>query len=827
MSNSDILREFLLETHENLALLDADLVKLEKNPTEKSTLAQVFRTLHSIKGAAGFMGLVKLQAVAHSAESLLSRLRNGEIVLNRPIATALLSVVDAIREILSGIEKDSSEGDGDYTALIAEVDRLRESTGEFTPSPPVQPKPPPLPRPSGEVSPPAKPLGLQPAPAPPVVTAPPVASLSTVELPPASVPAPTPLSTPTPVISTPAPAPTPAVALGVSPTSAPMLPTPPATTAEFRAPELPPPPAAVSPPSPPAQASPPIQAPFSTTVADSNIRVDVSLLDKLMTLMGELVLARNQILQYSSLHADEGYLSAVQRLNLLTSELQASVMKTRMQPIGNLFGKFPRIVRDLALACGKKVSLELQGQETELDKSLIESIRDPLTHMVRNSIDHGIESPETRSQRGKPEEGRLQMLAYHEGGKVIIEISDDGGGIDVDRVRDKAISAGIVTAEAVGRMSRQDILRLIFLPGFSTADRVTQFSGRGVGMDVVRTNIEKIGGTIDLDSAPGKGTTIRTKIPLTLAIIPALIVVTGGQRFAIPQVSLLELVHLDSGRAERGVEWIHGVPVYRLRGNLLPLVFLEEQLKIQTQRATEEGLHILVLQADDRSFGLVVDAIRDTEEIVVKPLQKLLKGISVFAGAAIMGDGQVALVLDVMGLAHHSNVLSGARSRSLREENSTTDLVAGEVETILLFAPRDGGQMAIPLSKVARLEEIERGEIQQLGEQQVIQYRGAILPLVDVSKELARLEGSTRRFDERRESSEELAPIVVYMLGDERLGLIVDRILDIVAESGLTKNRASRPGVLYTAIVQEKVTEFIDVAALAGQFSLPALATTT
>lgn len=799
MSNSDILREFLLETHENLALLDADLVKLEKNPTEKSTLAQVFRTLHSIKGAAGFMGLVKLQAVAHSAESLLSRLRNGEIVLSRPIATALLSVVDAIREILAGIEKDSSEGDGDYTALIAEVDRLRESTGEFTPPPPVQMKPPPLPRPSGEASPPAKPLGLQPAPAPPAAAAPPVASLSTVELPPASVPAPASLPEPAPPIA----------------------------TAEFRASELPPPPAAVSPPSPAAPASPPVQAPFSTTVADSNIRVDVSLLDKLMTLMGELVLARNQILQYSSLQSDEGYLSAVQRLNLLTSELQASVMKTRMQPIGNLFGKFPRIVRDLALACGKKVSLELQGQETELDKSLIESIRDPLTHMVRNSIDHGIESPETRSQRGKPEEGRLQMLAYHEGGKVIIEISDDGGGIDVDRVREKAISAGIVTVESAARLSRQDILRLIFLPGFSTADRVTQFSGRGVGMDVVRTNIEKIGGTIDLDSAPGKGTTIRTKIPLTLAIIPALIVVTGGQRFAIPQVSLLELVHLDSERAERGVEWIHGVPVYRLRGNLLPLVFLEEQLKVPSQRAKEEGLHILVLQADDRSFGLVVDAIRDTEEIVVKPLQKLLKNIPVFAGAAIMGDGQVALVLDVLGLASHANVLSASQGQTLQQEDASAASAKTDVEPILLFSPRAGGQMAVPLSKVARLEEVPHSEIEQLGEQQVLRYRGAILPLVDVSRELARLEGGDKFADKRREWTDELAPIVVYSLGDERLGLIVDRILDIVAEADLNRSRASRPGVLYTAIVQEKVTEFIDVAAIAGHTSLPSLVSTT
>ena len=398
-------------------------------------------------------------------------------------------------------------------------------------------------------------------------------------------------------------------------------------------------------------------------MADSNIRVDVGLLDKLMTLVGELVLARNQILQFSDSHEDDGFLGAVQRLNLLTTELQASVMKTRMQPIGNVLNKFPRVIRDLALACGKKVRFEMEGQDTELDKTLIEAIRDPLTHMVRNAIDHGIEPPETRKSRGKADEGRLRMVAYHEGGKVIIEITDDGGGIDVTRIRDKALSAKLVSPEVVARMSRQKILRLIFLPGFSTAERVTRFSGRGVGMDVVRTNIEKIGGTVDIESQPGQGTTIRTKIPLTLAIIPALIIDSGGQGYAIPQVSLLELVRLDQGL--RTIERMHGVPVYRLRGALLPLVFLDEQLQLPAPGTSAADLNIIVLQADDGPFGLVVDAIRDTEEIVVKPLQKQLKGISVFAGAAIMGDGRVALVLDVLGLAQRANVISGAKSRAL------------------------------------------------------------------------------------------------------------------------------------------------------------------
>ena len=566
------------------------------------------------------------------------------------------------------------------------------------------------------------------------------------------------------------------------------------------------------PSSAPAPESPP--EPKSINVADSNIRVDVSLLDKLMTLVGELVLARNQILQYSTSHEDDGFLGAVQRLNLLTTDLQASVMKTRMQPIGNVLNKFPRVVRDLALACGKKVNFEMEGQETELDKTLIEAIRDPLTHMVRNAIDHGIETPEVRKSRGKPEEGRLRMLAFHEGGKVIIEITDDGGGIDVDRVRDKALAAMLVTPEAIARMSRQEILRLIFLPGFSTADRVTQFSGRGVGMDVVRTNIEKIGGTVDIESPPGQGTTIRTKIPLTLAIIPALIIVSGGQRYAIPQVSLLELVHLDPDQAKSSIERMHGAPVYRLRGELLPLVFLDEQLKIVADRPTEGDVNIIVLQADDRPFGLVVDAIRDTEEIVVKPLQKQLKGISVFAGAAIMGDGRVALVLDVLGLAQRASVISGAKSRSLSEHERPAAPMLSDAQGILLFTPSEGGRMAMPLSLVSRLEELPRTSIESLGEKRVVQYRGEILPLIDVSQELEFLSQGTRSHHRRLDEATEVVPIIVYSLGMHRVGLIVEKILDIVHDSVTERSRPNRHGVLFTAVIQERVTEFIDVAAL-------------
>jgi len=748
MSNNEILREFLLETHENLALLDSDLITLEKNPAEKSTLAQVFRTLHSVKGTAGFLGLVKLQAVTHSAESLLSQLRAGDLHFNESIATTLLKVVDAIREVLSSIEAAGGEGTGDYSALIAEVNRLRETGGAEATAP--------TPTAAEQISEDA------------TNAAPDVPVPSSAQL----------------AIESPAPAPSSTSRTDTS------------LTASGEAPEGRP-----------------------ASVADANIRVDVDLLDKLMTLVGELVLARNQILQYSDLHDDSGFLGAVQQLNLLTSDLQASVMKTRMQPIGNVLNKFPRVVRDLAVACGKKVRFEMDGQETELDKTLIEAIRDPLTHMVRNAIDHGIESSSVRQSRGKPEEGRLRMVAFHEGGKVIVEITDDGGGIDVARVREKALNAQLLSPDIIARMSQQEVLRMVFLPGFSTADRVTQFSGRGVGMDVVRTNIEKIGGTVDIESTLGQGTTIRTKIPLTLAIIPALIVVSGGERYAIPQVSLLELVRIDPEQALRSVERMHGAPVYRLRGALLPLVFLDEQLELETLRTSADEFSIVVLQADDRPFGLVVDAIRDTEEIVVKPLQKQIKEIKVFAGAAIMGDGRVALVLDVLGLAQRAHVISGAKSRTLGGQGPPEQPGERATEPLLLFAPYGGGQMAIPLSLVARLEEFPLTAIENLGVRQVVQYRGDILPLIEISKELGQLAplgspiqpASFRRA--RVDGDLEMVPVIVYA-GEQRVGLVVDRVLDIVHEPIAARSRANRPGVLFTAVVQEKVTEFVDVAAL-------------
>jgi two-component system chemotaxis sensor kinase CheA len=543
----------------------------------------------------------------------------------------------------------------------------------------------------------------------------------------------------------------------------------------------------------------------ASAVSDSTIRVDVGLLDKLMNLVGELVLARNQVLQFTIQSADSAFLATSQRLNLITTELQGSVMKTRMQPIGNVWNKLPRVVRDLAAACGKEVRIEMEGQETELDKTIIEAIKDPLTHIVRNSVDHGIERPEARVERGKPAEGCLKMRAYHEGGQVNIEITDDGGGIDYERVKQKALQRGVITAEQAARMSDHETLHLIFLPGFSTAEKVTNVSGRGVGMDVVKTNIEKIGGTVDLQSQVGEGTTLKIKIPLTLAIIPALIVTSGGDRFAIPQVSLLELVRLEGEQARRQIEFIHGAPVYRLRGQLLPLAYLNRELKIKEQLESDlAAVNIVVLQADGHPFGLVVDEINDTEEIVVKPLGKQLKGVASFAGATIMGDGRVALILDVLGLAQRANVVSEVRDRTLSEKVAQAHKTANARQTLLLFDAGQGSRMAIPLSMVARLEEFPPSSVEHAGAQEVVRYRGQILPLIRVSKHVPAV-------CETAGQQQELMQVVVYSEQGRSVGLVVGRINDIVDESITVKRHACGNGIFGSVVIQDKVTDLLDV----------------
>jgi two-component system, chemotaxis family, sensor kinase CheA len=520
------------------------------------------------------------------------------------------------------------------------------------------------------------------------------------------------------------------------------------------------------------------------------------------------VLTRNQILQCSHATEDASLIAASQRLNLITTELQEGVMKTRMQPIQNAWAKLPRVVRDLSVTCGKKVQVKMEGAETELDKTILEAIRDPLTHIVRNSVDHGIEAPAVRAAKGKPSEGTLLLRAFHESGQVIIEISDDGGGINLTRVKEKALSQGLITTDQASAMSDRELMSLILLPGFSTAAAVTNVSGRGVGMDVVKTNVEKIGGTLDIHSVYGQGTTLRIKIPLTLAIVPALMVTCSRDKYAIPQTNLVELVRLEGDRVQREIEHIHNAPVYRLRGNLLPLLYLDEQLQLRPARSGAElrqdsAVNIVVLNAEERQFGLVVDEINDTQEIVVKPLGPHLKDISCYAGVTIMGDGTVSLILDVIGVAKQARVISANRDR-LKSQAGTKEQASGDAkQTLLLMGMGESQLMAIPLSLVARLEEIPVSSIERADGQQVVQYGGQIMPLIQLG-EILNLPSKAR--DDQRNLQ-----VIVYAENGRSVGLVVDRILDIVETTLTIQHSGKRMGVLGSAVIQNRVTDLLDI----------------
>ena len=547
-----------------------------------------------------------------------------------------------------------------------------------------------------------------------------------------------------------------------------------------------------------------------SSVYDASVRINVELLDKLMTIAGEIVLARNQILQYSQRQTDASFHNTCRQLNLITTELQEHVMKTRLQPLCNVWNRFPRLAHDTAQACGKHVRLEMQGSETELDKTLIEAIRDPLTHLVRNAIDHGIESPERRRAAGKPAEGCVRLRAYHEGGQVNVEISDDGGGIDPQRVKERAVEQRLITGEQAGRMSTETLVGLIFLPGFSTAQQVTTLSGRGVGMDVVKTNIEKIGGVVDVTSTIGQGTTVRIRIPLTLAIIKVLVVTSAGDRFAIPQVSIVELLRVEGEKARRGIQRVHGVWVYRYRDRLLPLVGLNEVLKVGRSYepaglAEDDGINIVVLQAADEQFGLVVDHINDTQEIVVKPLWRHLKSVACFAGATIMGEGKVALILDVFGLARRAGAIGEKQSWAAADAPAPA-APPSERLRVLLVEGRDSSRMAIPLNKVSRLEKFPAERVERIADRRVVQYGGQILPLLDVGALLQTKEGASQR--------DGPVQVVVCARQERPVGLIVERILDVVEQESDVRGAASRQGVECTAVIQNHVTEMLDVEGL-------------
>jgi two-component system, chemotaxis family, sensor kinase CheA len=753
----EVIDEFLVESRENLDRLDQEFLALEQQPDSQEILASAFRCLHTIKGTAGFFGFSNLQGLTHAAETLMMQLRDGERSLSTEMMTALLHTVDTVREMVAVIEverHDRSCGDRGLTAELTALVEGRAPSAATGPDP-VPPTP------------------------------------DEVDL--DDVPGTT-AADPHPEVL---------VASGADPGGPMDHATPATATTDTATPE------------------PTVTAggATATPVAESSVRVDVRLLDGLMNLVGELVLARNQILQYAQAGGDAGFSATTQQLNLITSELQEGLMKTRMQPIEQVWSKFPRVVRDLAMDLGKDVRIEMHGKETELDRTLIDAVKDPLTHIVRNAVDHGIESPDARAATGKPPHGTLRLRAAHEGGQVIIDISDDGAGLDTERLRTKAVERGLLSVDGAARLDERDVHQLIFAPGFSTAERVTNVSGRGVGMDVVKTNIERIGGSVEISSTRGHGTTITVRIPLTLAIIPALLVRCGGVRYAIPQVNLVELLRLDAEQHQSGaaIEEVNGAEVYRLRGKLLPIVHLRSILGLPHHdlgpdgEADAEGStanrSVVVLQADGRRFGLVVDEVSDTEEIVVKPLGPHLKDIRSFAGTTIMGDGAVALILDTIGLAVLGNVLAE------RERSGDDDLDAasddpterrGDVQTVIVCAAGDQ-QVAVPLALIDRLEQFESRQVEHAAGREVIQYRDRLLSLVDLGRHLSAGTHLTEP------AANGLLQVLVHSSGDRLYGLLVSEILDICDTDLSVGEDIDHSGVAFSGVIGRRVTDLVQL----------------
>jgi two-component system chemotaxis sensor kinase CheA len=707
----DLLREFLTETNESLDRVDAELVRFEREPNNRDILGNIFRLVHTIKGTCGFLALPRLEALAHAAENLMGKFRDG-MPVTADAVTLILSTIDRIKLILDEIETHQAEPDGSDTDLIAKLGHLADE-------------------------------------------------------PAAALPAAAPVAPP---------APAPAIEPDIS------EPAEPVEALDQAAPHRP-------------------EDERTERVANHSIRVNVDTLDHLMTTVSELVLTRNQLLEIVRRHEDSDFKVPLQRLSNVTAELQEGVMKTRMQPIGNAWQKLPRIVRDLCAELGKDIDLKMVGAETELDRQVLELVKDPLTHLVRNCADHGIERPAERLAAGKPAKGTIRLAACHQGGHIIIEIADDGHGLDLARIRAKAVEYGLASEAEIAAKSDVEICNFIFTPGFSTAARVTSISGRGVGMDVVRSNIEQIGGTVDLESAAGIGAKFTIKIPLTLAIVSALIVEAGGERFAVPQLAVLELVRA-SRNGEHRIERIKDTPVLRLRNKLLPLVHLKDVLRLVAGEGdgageSESGF-VVVSQVGSQVFGIVVDGVFHTEEIVIKPVSSKLRDIAAFSGTTILGDGSVIMIIDPNGVAQtlgRAAQLGGDDKPELadRQDNAANDLVS-----LLVFRAGSHQPKAVPLSLVTRLEEIDCRKIEVSDGRYLVQYRDQLMPLLRIDTQSDLKQAGAQ-------------PILVFSDRGRSMGLVVDEIVDIVEDKLNIEVSSDRPGVLGYAVVKGNATEILDV----------------
>lgn len=793
----DLISEFLTETAESLDVIDAELVRFENNPDDRAILDNIFRLLHTVKGTCGFLGLPRLEAVAHAGETLLGKFRDGELEVTPPMVTLVLESIDQIKVLLETLEQTGVEAEGDDAELIKRLEDAAMGKGAAT-------------APAAETAEPETPDGwdedlgreLRPG----------EVSLADLE---AAFNEATVDGEEPPAEET--------QHLGVGDFD-------PELGRELRPGEVSA--AELEAAFAEAETEPGMEAPnpadeniitadmskeeaLQTAVAEltggdaggaggeggprvqQTVRVGVDVLEALMTTVSELVLTRNQLMQTVRGIEDEEIKGPLQRLSAVTGELQDGVMKTRMQPIGDAWRKLPRIIRDVSTDLGKKIELVMEGNETELDRQVLELIKDPLTHMVRNSADHGLEMPEDRVNAGKPEKGTIKLSAYHEGGHIIISIADDGMGLNTAKIGEKALEKGLTTHEELARLTEAQIHRFIFAPGFSTAAKVTNLSGRGVGMDVVRTNIEQIGGVVDVTSKKGQGTHFSIKIPLTLAIVSALIIGCENQRFAIPQLSVRELVRVGAG-SEHTVESLNGARVMRLRDRLMPLVDLHEVLGVgdATDMEEQEAGFVVVLDAGGRNVGVIVDNVLDTEEIVVKPLSDSLRGVAAYSGATILGDGSVIMILDPNGLA--GEIVSAMDDDA---NESAAASVSEMQQTQRLLLVRAGGEepKAVPLALVTRLEEFDPETIENANDQMVVQYRGRLMPIVPLGAQIQCAEGQRQ-------------PVLVFSEDHTAIGLAVDEIVDVVEERVDLQMRAENPGVVGSAIIKGKATDVVDIA---------------
>jgi two-component system, chemotaxis family, sensor kinase CheA len=769
----DLLREFLTETGESLDTVDNQLVRFEQDPNNARILDNIFRLVHTIKGTCGFLGLPRLEALAHAGETLMGKFRDGMPVTAEAV-TLILRSIDRIKEILAGLEATEAEPEGNDQDLIVKLHELVERGIAAMPGP-------------ASLVPPAPASLVTPASTPPIAPVLAVAAIEEGTLVPqtlvrqlrpgevsldelerafreteVAVPAPAQRAAPAPAERAAAPK-------AAAPNEA--KPAAKKTIAE--------------------------DAPESDRVANQSIRVNVDTLEHLMTMVSELVLTRNQLLEISRRHEDTEFKVPLQRLSNVTAELQEGVMKTRMQPIGNAWQKLPRIVRDLSSELHKQIELEMHGADTELDRQVLDLIKDPLTHMVRNSADHGLETPAERLAAGKPEQGTIRLSAYHEGGHIIICIADNGRGLNTERIKAKAIANGLVSEADLEKMTEAQIHKFIFAPGFSTAAAVTSVSGRGVGMDVVRTNIDQIGGTIDVKSVAGEGSSVTIKIPLTLAIVSALIVEAAGDRFAIPQLSVVELVRARAN-SEHRIERIKDTAVLRLRNKLLPLMHLKKLLRIDDGSSSDpENGFIVVTQVGSQTFGIVVDGVFHTEEIVVKPMSTKLRHIDMFSGNTILGDGAVIMIIDPNGIAKALGA-SSAASHEIADENAAMRANAAEqLTSLLVFRAGSAQPKAVPLGLVTRLEEIATDKIELSNGRYMVQYRDQLMPLVQMAGVNVQTSGAQ--------------PILVFADDGRSMGLVVDEIIDIVEERLHIEVAGGGEGILGSAVIKGQATEVIDV----------------